>query len=90
MKSHYRYYVFLGYIDLDDDGEEQASIYRTSIDSDTPLNVDQIIEIADEEDDWKIAFGEGNWDLIGAYTIEKKDFFGNTKVIAENYIPASP
>jgi hypothetical protein len=88
METNYRYYVFKDAVDLNDDGEEQASIYRTMIDTASPMQVDQIIEKAEQNADWKIAFGEGDWNLIDKYTIEEKGSAGNTKVIAEQYKPA--
>jgi len=87
MEINYRYYVCADIVDLDDDGEEQASIYSTFIYSDDLMQLDQIIEQAEEEGDWKIAFGEGDWDLLDTYTIEVTDKSGNTKVIAERYEP---
>ncbi len=88
MESNYRYYVFKDVADLDDDGEEQASVYRMMIDSSSQMQIDQIIEMAEQKGDWKIAFGEGDWNLIDKYTIEEEDPSGNTQVIAENYSPS--
>ena len=85
MESIYRFYIITDVVDLDDNGKEQVSVYSTWIDSDTPMQIDQIIEKAENEGDWKIAFGEGDWDLIDKYTIEEKCSSGSTKVIAKNY-----
>ena len=89
METNYRYYVFKDVVDLDDDGEEQVSAYRTMLDSTSRMQIDQIIEMAEQAGDWKIAFGEGDWNLIDKYAIEEKDPSANTQVIAENYKPAA-
>ena len=85
METNFRFYVCTDAVCLDDNGEEQVSVYRTIIDSDVPLQIDQIIEKAEHEGDWRIAFGEGDWNLIDKYTIEEKCSSGSTKVIAKNH-----
>jgi len=72
-----RYYVSQDLIDLDDDGDEQVSIYKSSVDSDTKLSPHEVIALVEEEADWEIIFGEGDWDKIDMYFIEGKDLQTN-------------
>lgn len=87
MQSNYLYYIFSDQIDLDDNGDEQASVYRTSISSAIPLEVKQIVQLAEQRGDWRIAYSEGDWDRIDTYAIEEKDSSGTCKVIADRYSP---
>ena len=72
-----RYYVSQDLIDLDDDGDEQVSGYQSSVDSETKLSPHEVIALAEEEADWKIILGEGDWDKIDMYFIEGKDLQTN-------------
>ena len=72
-----RYYVSQDLINLNDDGDEQVSIYQTSVDSETKLLPHEVIALAGEEVDWKIIFGEGDLDKVNMYFIEGKDLQTN-------------
>ena len=77
----------------DDNGDEQVSIRQTWIDADTSYTYDQIIEEAEEDDDWKILFGEGSEDKVDDYVIECVLYVDNKldddtyKVITPNWPP---
>ena len=58
QEEPHSYYVFADKLDYDDNGDEQASIYSTSVDSDELLTRDEVIEKAEEFGDWKIQYGE--------------------------------
>jgi hypothetical protein len=82
----FKYYVFNDCMDFDDFGDQQVSIYSTWIESEFKLTPDQVIDIAEEKADWRIAFGEGDEDLCDTYKIEEKDLTtGSLLVIANGY-----
>ena len=37
-----------------------------------------MIALAEEKEDWKIVFGEGDWDKVDMYSIEGKDLQANS------------
>jgi hypothetical protein len=83
------YYVFTDCINHDDFGDEQVSIYSTRVESESRLIPDQAIDLAEDEADWKIAFGEGDDDFIDKYVIDDMDLAtGVTAVIADGYEPS--
>ena len=75
------YYIFQYLIDFDDDGDEQVSVYQTWIKSEKQLTPRQVIDRAEEEADWKIDFGQGDWEKVDTYVIEGKDLQSNSYVL---------
>lgn len=68
----FSYSVTIDVVDLDDDKEEQVSIYRAMVESDNELSEEQVIELAEENADWRVvSFGDGDWDQIDNYLVEK-------------------
>ena len=76
-----RYCIFKDLIDFDDDGDEQVSVYRTWIESEKQLTPQQVIDLAEEKADWKIYFGQGDFEKVDAYVIEGKDLQSNSYVL---------
>ncbi len=71
--AKFRYYVCNDLINQDDDGEDQVSIYRTWFDSDEKLDPREAVKLAEEEGDWKIDIGQGDWGKVDSYYIEIQD-----------------
>ena len=76
-----RYYIFTDLIDFDDDGVEQVSVYRTLIESERQLTPRQVIDLAEVKADWKIDFGQGDFEKVDTYVIEGKDLQSNSFVL---------
>ena len=76
-----RYYIFKDLINFDDDDDEQVSVYRTWIESEKQLTPRQVIDRAVEEANWKIDFGQGDFEKVDTYVIKGKDLQSNSYVL---------
>ena len=76
-----RYYIFKDLINFDDDDDEQVSVYRTWIESEKQLTPQQVIDLAEEKADWKIDFGQGDFEKVDTYVIKGKDLQSNSYVL---------
>ena len=76
-----RYHIFKDLIDFDDDSDEQVSVYRTWIESEKQFTPQQVIDLAEEKADWKIDFGQGDFEKVDTYVIEGKDLQSNSYVL---------
>lgn len=85
MECNYRYYVYADLIDLDDFGKKQVSTYSTCTDSATRLTPTEALELAIEEYDWRIDYGQGEWDRVDTCIIEEETPDGVLTQIADKF-----
>jgi hypothetical protein len=53
-----------------DDGDYQVSLLTQKVFSSKQLTDDEAVELAEEEGDWEIQFGEGDYATLNEYQVE--------------------